>query len=95
MAAWLETPAGEARRRGPQARPAGEGRLLAQQIVSWSICGGRYRVQAVNAIGRHKRRIIEVEEIDTNERFYGSTRKLERLVLTLTQCYGELNRDRP
>jgi len=68
---------------------------MAQQVVSWFICDGRFRVHAINAIGRRKGRIIEVEEIDTRERFHGSTKSLERLVGVLRQSYGDSNRVQP
>ena len=56
---------------------------MAQQIVSWFVCDGRFRVHAINAVGRRKGRIVEVEEVDTGERVYGSARKMQRLVETL------------
>ena len=56
---------------------------MAQLIVSWLIDQGRFRVHAVNAIGRRRGRIIEVEVIDTGERFHGSARRMERLVRAL------------
>jgi hypothetical protein len=62
---------------------------MAQLIVSCFIDDGRFRVHAINAIGRCKGRIIEVEEVDTGERFHGSTRRLERLVQTLRLGSGE------
>ena len=62
---------------------------MAQLIVSWFVDGGRFRVHAINAVGRRKGRIIEVEEVDTGERFHGSVRRLERLVQTLRRSGGE------
>jgi hypothetical protein len=56
---------------------------MAQAITSWLICEGRFRVHAINAIGRRQARIIEIEEVDSGERFHGSARKLERLFLAL------------
>ena len=56
---------------------------MAQTIVSWFICDGRYRVHAINAVGRRSARIIEIEDIDSGERFHGSARRLERLFLSL------------
>ena len=53
---------------------------MAQLVVSWFICDGAIRVHAINAVGRRKGRIIEVEVVDTGERFHGSARRLERLV---------------
>ena len=64
---------------------------MAQLLVSWFICHGAFRVHAINAVGRHKGRIIEVEEVDTGERFHGSARRMERLVHMLRRTYGELN----
>jgi hypothetical protein len=62
---------------------------MAQLVVSWFICNGRLRVHAINAIGQRKGRIIEVEDVDTGERFHGSSRRLERLVETLRHSGGE------
>jgi hypothetical protein len=64
---------------------------MAQLIVSWFICDRAFRVHAINAVGRRKGRIIEVEEIETGERFHGSAKRLERLVYTLRQSKGELD----
>ena len=64
---------------------------MAQLLVSWFICHGAFRVHAINAVGRRKGRIIEVEEVDTGERFHGSARRMERLVHMLRRTYGELN----
>jgi hypothetical protein len=52
---------------------------MAQLVVSWFICDGRFRVHAINAVGRRRARIIEIEDIDSGERFHGSPRKLQRL----------------
>jgi hypothetical protein len=60
-----------------------EGTVMAQTIVSWFICDGRYRVHAINAVGRRCARIVEIEDIDSGERFHGSARRLERLFLSL------------
>ena len=60
---------------------------MAQLVVSWFICEGRFQVHAINAIGRRKGRIIELEEIDTGERYHGSTKRLERLVYALRGSY--------
>jgi hypothetical protein len=64
---------------------------MAQLVVSWFICDGRFRVHALNAVGRRKGRIIELEEIDTGERHHGSNKRLERLVHALRRSYGELD----
>ena len=62
---------------------------MAQLVVSWFIYDGAIRVHAVNAVGRRKGRIIEVEVVDTGERFHGSRRRLERLVHKLRRCGDE------
>jgi hypothetical protein len=59
---------------------------MAQAITSWLISGGRYRVHAINAVGRRGARIIEIEDVDTGERFHGSARKLQRMFLSLGSC---------
>ena len=61
---------------------------MAQKLVSFFICDGRFRVYAINAVGRRRGRIIEVEEVNTRERFYGSARRLEQLVRTLRTSNG-------
>ncbi len=66
---------------------------MAQLVVSWFICNGRFRVHAINAVGRRKGRIIEVEEVDSRERFYGCARKMQRLVDTLRVSSGEFGHD--
>jgi hypothetical protein len=66
---------------------------MAQQIVSWFVSDGRCRVHAINAVGRRKGRIVEVEEVDTGERVYGSARKMQRLVETLRVFGGEFGHD--
>jgi hypothetical protein len=65
---------------------------MAQLIVSWFVDDGRFRVHAINAVGRRKGRIIEVEEVDTRERLHGSARRLERLVQRLRSESGDLDR---
>jgi hypothetical protein len=56
---------------------------MAQLVVSWFICDGRFRVHAINAVGRRSARIIEIEDVDTGERFHGSAQKLRRLFQSL------------
>ena len=56
---------------------------MAQTIVSWFICDGRYRVHAIKTVGRQSARIIEIEDIDSGERFHGSAQKLQRLFQSL------------
>jgi hypothetical protein len=64
---------------------------MAQLVVSWFICSGRLRVHAINAIGQRKGRIIEVEDVDSGERFHGSARNMQRMVDTLRRLGGELD----
>ena len=68
---------------------------MAQLVVSWFICDSAIRVHTINTVGRHKGRIIEVEVVDTRERFHGSARKLERVVHALRGARGELDRVSP
>jgi hypothetical protein len=56
---------------------------MAQAITSWFICDGRFRVHAINAVGRRRAKFIEIENVDTRERFHGSARELQHLFLTL------------
>ena len=68
---------------------------MAQLVVSWFICDGRFCVHAINALGSRSGRIIEIEDIDTGERVHGSARRLERLVQALRSSGGELDRASP
>jgi hypothetical protein len=63
---------------------------MAQLIVSWFICGGRFKVHAVKDVRRRRTRIIELEDIDSGERFHGSPKHLQRLVDSLTSFSGAL-----
>ena len=68
---------------------------MAQLIESRFICDGRYRVQSINAVGRHRGRIIEIEDVDRRQRFHGTPSKLDRLALRLmSQAYRERWDDR-
>ena len=63
---------------------------MAQVIESRFICDGRYRIQSINAVGRHRGRIIEIEDVDRRERFHGTASKLDRLALRLLrQAYRD------
>ena len=64
---------------------------MAQLTVTWLVSDGRFRAHAINAVGRRKGRIIEVEVVETGERFHGSARRLERLVHRLRRSSGELD----
>jgi hypothetical protein len=68
---------------------------MAQVVVSWFIYDGAIRVHAINAVGRRKGRVIEVEVIATGERFHGSARRMERLVRTLQGSDDDRRHDRP
>ena len=54
---------------------------MAQAITSWLISDGRFRVHAINAVGRRSARIIEIEDVDTGERFHGSLPESEMFQL--------------
>jgi hypothetical protein len=56
---------------------------MAQAITSWLISDGKFRVHAINAAGRRSARIIEIEDLDTGERFHGSARKLQSMFQSL------------
>jgi len=62
---------------------------MGQAIETVFICGGRYRVHAIGAVGRRRSRIIEVEEVDTGERFHGTGHRLHQLVLSLCHSNDE------
>jgi hypothetical protein len=66
---------------------------MAQIVVSWFVSNGRFRVHAINTVGRRKGRIIEVEEVDSGERFHGSARKMQHLVDTLRVSSREFGHD--
>src|SRR3984893_14181834 len=66
---------------------------VAQQLVSWFVSDGRFRVHAINAVGRRKGRIVEIEEVDTGERFYGSAGRMKRLAEKLRLSSGEFGHD--
>jgi hypothetical protein len=66
---------------------------MAQVIESRFICDGRYRIQSINAVGRHRGRIIEIEDVDRRERFHGTASKLDRLVLILQVQASQDRRD--
>ena len=62
---------------------------MAQIVVSWFICDGKFRVHAINPAGRHQGRIIEIEEIATGERIHGSASDLEQVVQTLRLSFAD------
>jgi hypothetical protein len=61
---------------------------MAQQVVSWLVCNGRFKVHAVNASGQCRGRIIEMEDMETGERVHDSARRMLRLVGTLSAMSG-------
>lgn len=71
--------------RGEAYRYLTKGRQLARAIESWFICDGRYRIHSINPVGRYPARIIEIEDVDTRERFYGSGEELERMAFSLVR----------
>ena len=68
---------------------------MAQVIESRFICDGRYRIQSINAVGRRRGRIIEIEDVDRRERFHGTASTLDRLVLRLLGRSWRERRDTP
>jgi hypothetical protein len=64
-------------------------------LVSWLLAGGRFRIHAINGVGRRKGRIDEVEVIATGEHFYGSARRMERLVHALQGSGADRRHDPP
>jgi hypothetical protein len=57
-------------------------KTMAQVIESWFICDGRYRIHSVKPVGGHPERIIEIEDVDSRQRFHGSGADLERLAFS-------------
>lgn len=66
---------------------------MAQQMVSWFVSNGRFRVHAINAVGGRKGRIIEIEDVDSGESLHGAARRMKRLVDRLRQSNGEFGHD--
>jgi hypothetical protein len=58
---------------------------MARAVESWFICDGRYRIHSIKPVGRYPARIIEIEDVDTRERFYGSGGELERMAFSLVR----------
>jgi hypothetical protein len=61
---------------------------MAQQVVSWFVCNGRFKVHAINAVGRCRGRIIEMEDAETGDRIHDSAQRMLRLVRTLSAMSG-------
>jgi hypothetical protein len=70
---------------------------MAQAIERWFICSGPYRIPSVKTVGGHPERIIEIEDVDSRERFHESSAELERLAFSFVhararpQLQGHLN----
>ena len=62
---------------------------MAQSVVTWFVGDGRFRVHAINAVGRRSARIIEIEDVETGDRFHGSARKMQNMFLSLGS-YGKV-----
>jgi hypothetical protein len=56
---------------------------LAQVIHSQFTGDGRFRIHAVEGLGRSKARVIEIEVVDTGELIHGSARWLGKLAKEL------------
>ena len=56
---------------------------MARAIASRFICDGRYHIQWIKALGRHRGRIIEIEDVDLQLRFHGPASKLEQMASKL------------
>lgn len=56
---------------------------MAQVIESEFICDGHYRIDSIKGIGRRRGRIIEIEDVDRQQRFHGTGLKLERMASRL------------
>lgn len=56
---------------------------MAQFIHSQFTGDGRFRIHAIEGLGRSKPRVIEIEVVDTGERLHGSARWLGKLAKEL------------
>ena len=90
---WIQVPAAAAAAYSFKWEPAcpniDRGHRMAQAIENWFICDGRYRVHAIGPLGRRGGRIIEIEEVDTGERFHGSAKRLDKLMQTLRRSTND------
>ena len=57
---------------------------MAQAIETRLICEGRYRIHSIKALGRHRGRIVEIEDVDSRLRFHGTASKLKQMALKLS-----------
>jgi hypothetical protein len=77
--------------RGVSASPTrlAEKKKMAQRIQTSFVCDGRYRVHMIDAVGGHPARIIEIEEVDTRQRYHGSPSHLRRMLAKLCHSYSD------
>jgi len=68
---------------------------MAQVIETRFVCDGRYRIHSINAVGRRRGRIIEIEDVDRRQRIHGTASTLDRLVLRLLGQAYRNHRDSP
>ena len=68
---------------------------MAQVIETRFVCDGRYRIHSINAVGRRRGRIIEIEDVDRRQRIHGTALTLDRLVLRLLGQAYRNRRDSP
>lgn len=63
---------------------------MAQAIESCFIGGGRYRILWVKAVGAHRQRIVEIEDVDRRQRFHGSADDLARLAFSIKRAQAKV-----
>ena len=68
---------------------------MAQVIETRFVCDGRYRIHSINAVGRRRGRIIEIEDVDRRRQIHGTALTLDRLVLRLLSQAYRNHRDSP
>jgi len=56
---------------------------MGQAIESEFICDGRYQIHSIKAVGRHRARIIEIEDVDRQQRIHGTASKLHKMAMQL------------
>ena len=61
---------------------------MAQAINSNFICDGRYCIHSIEAVGEHKARVIEIEDVDSRQRFHGPASSLRRLEHSLLRSFA-------
>jgi hypothetical protein len=73
-------------------RDEGKGRT---KVRSASLRDGRYLIHSIKPVGRYPARIIEIENVDSRERFHGSGGELERMAFSLLRPGVRLSCKRP